>query len=87
MNRNDLYNDNICIKIYNPNEKKLIGVFANFKKASAKIGLTPKVLKNRSIDKKRIFSEYYQSDIAIRVSSLKGDDTLLIEKTAKVRSL
>jgi hypothetical protein len=82
--RLDLYtNDNTCVKVYDPSQKKLIGVYSTFRKASDKIGITEKILRGRAESKTRIYSEYYKMDVAIRHSALKQGDDILINKTLK----
>ena len=82
----DLYNnDGTCVKVYNPIEKKVIGVYPTFKKASDRIGISEKWLKNKATNKTRIYSDFYGMDVAIRHSAMKEGDDVLIDKTLKNR--
>lgn len=84
----DLYsNDDTCVKVYDPNQKKVIGVYTTFRKAADKMGLGEKLLKSRAESKIRVYSEYYGMDVAIRHSRLKEGDNILIEKTLKNKKL
>lgn len=77
----DIYTQDMCIKIYDPNTKKVIGAFSSFNKASLKLGISAKSLLYRADNKKRIYSEYYKKDIAVRWGILKDGDDELIKKT------
>lgn len=86
--RLDLYeNDNTCIKVYDPNQKKVIGVYSNFRRAADRINISEKSLKTKASNKKRIYSEYYGMEVAIRHCSMKEGDDLLIQKTSKNQKL
>lgn len=83
----EIYTDDLCIKIYNPNTKKVIGAFSSFKKASSRLGISAKTLQTRSENKKRIFSEHYGIEIAVRCGKTKEGDIELIQKTLKNKQL
>jgi len=76
-----------CVKIYDPENKKVIGVFSNYRIASKKLGITIKTLQLRAKSRKRIYIEYYKKDVAVRFSSIKEGDDLLIDKTLKNKQL
>jgi hypothetical protein len=76
-----------CVKIYDPENKKLIGVFSNYRTASKKLGVTVNILQTRAKSKKRIYIDYYNKDVAVRFSSVKEGDGLLIDKTLKNKQL
>lgn len=84
----DLYSqEGTCIKVYNPIEKKLIGVYPSFRKASDKMGISEKTLKLKVSSKNRVYSEYYKMEVAIRHCTIKEEDNLLIQKTLKNQQL
>jgi hypothetical protein len=71
----------VIVQLYGELVKKVIAAYPSFKQASYKIGLSAKVLQSRADSKTRIYSEYFQKDIAIRWGKLKEEDKPLIEKT------
>lgn len=86
MNRrisNEFYSEDTCIKIYDPSKQKVIGVYPNLAKASNKLGIPARVLFARTTSKKRIYSEFYKMEVAVREGLRKEEDSLLIEKTLK----
>lgn len=83
----ELYTEDLCIKIYDPNKKKVIGAFPSFSKASLKLNISAKVLQNKAETKKRIYSEYYGMDVAVRWGMYKEGDDVLIQKTLKNQQL
>ena len=80
---NEFYSGDTCIKVYDPNKKKVIGVYPNLAKASTKMLIPPKVILNKTVSKKRIYSKLYNMEVAIRECFRKEGDLLLIEKTLK----
>ena len=70
MNPIDLFDqEDICIKVYDPEKKELIATYNSYKEASSKLGLTYKVIKGAAKAKTRRFSERFNKEIAIRVAS------------------
>lgn len=86
ISKSELYSGT-CIKVYNPNQQKVIGVFSNFKKAADKMCLTEKTLRGKATTKKRVYSKYYDMEVAVRVCAMKEGDDLLIDKTLKNQTL
>lgn len=79
---NGLHN-NTCIKVYDPEHKKLIGVFSNYKKAADGLGLTYSIVQKRCITKTRVYSPKYGKEIACRISSRKPEDEQLINESRR----
>lgn len=77
---NGLFKD-LCVKIYDPEQKKLIGVFNNFAKAANKLGVTSSVIHGKCSTKHRVFSPLLQKEVACRTARLTPEDELLINKT------
>lgn len=77
---NGLYDD-MCIKVYNPEEKKLIAVFKNGNKASHKLGVKSSTLYIKCGNKTRIFSPLLNKEVACRVSKITEIEKELIKKT------
>lgn len=75
--------DDTCVKIYDPEKKELIAVYRSFPKAGNRLGLTPRVVQGRCINKERVYSPLLQKEIACRLSAMKPGDEELIEKTLK----
>ena len=75
--------DNACIKVYEPEKQKLIGVYKSFTKAAQKLGLTPGAVQKRCISKKRVLSPSLNKEVACRLSAYKAEDEELIEKSLK----
>lgn len=79
---NNLYADT-CIKVYDPELKKLIGVFPNYRRAGDKLGVSPNSVQNRCASKNRVFSPTYNKEVACRLSRLTPEDKVLIEESSK----
>jgi hypothetical protein len=77
---NQLFEDT-CIKVYNPEEKKLIGVFKNAAKASNRLGVKSGKLLIKCGSRERIFSPLLQKQVACRVATITEEDKKLIKKT------
>lgn len=75
--------DGLCVKIYNPEEKKLIAVFENYSKAANKLGLTHKAVLYYAQCKKRTIAPLFNMEVAIRMSKQKDEDLNLILITNK----
>ena len=74
---------NVCIKVYNPEHQKLIGVYQSFSKAGQKLGLRATAVQKHCSSKKRVLSPLLKKEIACRLSSVKEEDKELIEKSLK----
>ena len=83
---NSEVNENTCVKVYDPVEKKLIGVYENYKKAGNKLGVTSSAMQHACARKKRIFSPILKIQIAPRLSARKDEDVELIEHCNKKNS-
>ncbi len=83
----ELITEDTCVKIYDPANKKLLGVFPNFTRASKFLNVTPRFLQNKTETKKRVYLEYYKKEIAVRYGAIKEGDVDLISKTLKKQIL
>lgn len=72
-----------CIKVYNPEQQKLIGVYASFAKAAQKLGITPSKVQLKCSTKTRIYSPILKLRVACRLASRKEAEDILIQKTSK----
>lgn len=79
---NGLHSDT-CIKVYDPEHQKLVGVYLNCAKAAHKLGVTPNQVHNRCVSKTRIYSPSYGKEVACRISKKKPEDEELISKCSK----
>ena len=77
---NGLFKD-VCIKIYDPENKKLIGIFDNFAKAGNKLGLSISSIQGKCSTKNRVFSPTLKKEVACRTSRITPGDLKLINKT------
>ena len=66
---NNLGQEDLCYKIYDPVEKKLIAVYNTCREASDKLGLTQKTIRGAATSKTRRFSEKLNKEVAIRRAS------------------
>lgn len=80
MQLNNHYND-VCVKVYDPNLKKVIGVYPSLMATANKLGLTPSVVRNVYIKKKRVYSPTYNGEITIRLSKKTKTEMSLIDKS------
>lgn len=76
---NTMYKDT-CIKVYDPLEKKLIGTYRSFTKASQKLGISPSSVQQKCASKNRVFSPVLKKEVALRLSSIKPEDVDIIDK-------
>lgn len=76
---NTMYDDT-CIKVYDPEQKKLIGVFKSYIKAANRLGITGTRVQQKCASKNRVFSPVLQKHVALRLSAVKPEDIPLIEK-------
>lgn len=79
-NLNGLH-DNCCVKVYDPQSKKLIGVYPSFANAGKKLGLNCTVIQQRCARKTRVYSPVYGKEIACRLSKKTAEEELLINKS------
>jgi hypothetical protein len=79
---NTLHN-NACIKVYDPEHQKLIGVYKSFSKAGQKLGIRATSVQKHCSSKKRVLSPLLNKEVACRLSSIKQEDNELIEKSLK----
>lgn len=79
---NTLHEDT-CIKVYDPELKKLIGVYPNYLKAGNKLGLSSASVQQKCMRKTRVHSPLYGKEVACRLSKRKPDDDPLIIKSLK----
>lgn len=77
---NSFYED-MCIKIYNPENKQLIGVFKNFAKAANKLGVHITILSRKCGNKERLFSPSLNIEVACRLNKITEEDLKNIKKT------
>lgn len=68
-----------CIKVYDPEIKKLIGVYPNYLKAANKLGIGSSVVQQKCTRKTRVYSPLYGKEVACRLSSVKKEDVSLME--------
>lgn len=80
---NNEVNDNTCVKVYDPVEKKLIAVYENYKKAGNKLGITSSAMQHACARKKRVLSPILRMEVAPRLSARKEGDPELIEQCNK----
>ena len=76
-----------CIKVYDPTDKRLVGVYPNFAKAALRLGVSASQVQQRCTTKTRIFSPKYGKEVACRLSRLKPEDGELINKCSKYQFL
>ena len=68
-----------CIKVYDPELKKLIAVYPNYLKAANRLGLSGSIVQQKCTRKTRVFSPMYGKEVACRLSGKKKEDIALIE--------
>ena len=49
-------NDDTCVKVYDPADKKLIGVYPNYLATGNKLGISPSLVQQKCAKKTRVFS-------------------------------
>jgi hypothetical protein len=75
MNPIDLFDqEDICIKVYDPEKKEVIATYNSYKEASSKLGLTYKVIKGAAKTKTRRFCQRFNKEIAIRIAAKKKEE-------------
>ena len=75
--------DNTCVKIYDPERKKLIAVYENYKKAGYKLGCTPAAIQHACARRGRTYSQTLTKEVAPRLSAIKEGDLALINHCNK----
>lgn len=80
--RDDLngLHDNTCIKAYDPELKKLIGVYPSYSMAGKKLGLSSTAIQHRCARKTRVYAPMYGKEIALRLSKKTSEEELLMTK-------
>jgi hypothetical protein len=73
--------EDLCIRVFNPEIKKLVGVFKNGAKAATRLGVAPTTLHRKCGKKERIFSPIYNAEFACRAATITEEDKILIKKT------
>jgi len=61
--------DDIYVKVYDPEKKKVIATYDSYAQAARKLGLTDKVIYNACANKTRRFSPFLNKEVAIRISA------------------
>lgn len=70
-----------CVKIYDPELKKVIAVFPNYSKAANRLGILPSVVQQKCIRKTRVFSPTYGKEVVCRLSNKNKEETVLMEES------
>lgn len=73
--------DNTCIKAYDPELKKLIGVYPSYSMAGKKLGVPPTAVQQRCVRKTRIHSPMYGKEVALRLSKKTSQEELLMTQS------
>lgn len=68
-----------CIKVYDPELKKMIGVYPNYLKAANKLGVSSSVVQQKCTRKTRVYAPLYGKEVACRLSSVKKEDLTLMD--------
>jgi len=79
--------DDLCVKVYDPKKKKLIGVYDSYARAGAKLGLTGHAVQQRTSSKLQVYAPHLKMKVAIRLAALGEKEKELIEQTRKVKTL
>ena len=89
MMMNDISNvdTDICIKVYNPENKELIAVYPTMKMAAYRLGISSTTLITKCDRRIRVFSPTLNLTVACRYATTKETDKELIEKTLKYNPL
>lgn len=74
-------NDDTCVKVYDPADKKLIGVYPNYLATGNKLGISPSLVQQKCAKKTRVFSPTYGSEVACRLSRRTAEEDTLIQKS------
>jgi hypothetical protein len=77
-NLNTLHQET-CIKVYDPELKKLIGIYPNYLKAANKLGISSSAVQQRCTRKTRVYSPTYGKDVACRLSSVSIEEITLMD--------
>lgn len=81
-NINGLHEDT-CIKVYDPEIKKLIGVYENYAKAANRLGIASSAVQQRCMRKTRVYSPLYGKEVACRLSKRVPADEPAISQCSK----
>jgi hypothetical protein len=61
--------DNTCVKVYDPETKKVIDVYRNYWEAGAKLGINASAVKNACARQGRSFSRVLNKEVALRLKT------------------
>lgn len=67
----NLGQEDICYKVYDPIEKKLIVSYNTCRETSDKLGLSQTVVRSAAVNKTRRFSPVLNKEVAIRIATRK----------------
>jgi hypothetical protein len=79
---NTLHSDT-CVKVFDPELKKLIGIYPSYAKASNRLGIDAKTVLQKCASKNRVHSPLYGKDVACRLSKMELEykEQILISRT------
>ena len=63
--------EDVCLKVYNPETKKVIATYDTYKQASQNLGMLGKTIKYAAQTKTRRYCERLGMEIAIRFAPIK----------------
>lgn len=69
---NTLHSDT-CVKVFDPELKKVIGIYPSYAKASNRLGVDSKTVLQKCGSKNRMFSPFYGKEVACRLSKMKPE--------------
>jgi hypothetical protein len=78
--RNSISEDDLCIKVYDPRNRELIGIYENYKKAALKLGVSESLIRKKVASKKRMHSPMLNLEVAVRIGVRSKDNEELIKK-------
>jgi hypothetical protein len=59
--------EDLEVRVYDPQTKQVIKKFDTLGRASASLGLTPNVLRNRCTTRQRVYSPNLSKEVAVRL--------------------
>lgn len=77
---NTLHSDT-CVKVFDPELKKLIGIYPSYAKAGNRLGIDAKTILQKCGSKNRVHSPSYGKEVACRLSKMKPEYTEEINKS------
>lgn len=81
MNYRGITNEDTCVKVYNPVDKSVIGVYDNYDKASVDLGISWLQVFRRCADKERVHIKRFKIDVAVRLSKRTPDTAVTNHNT------